>query len=93
MADEQATIKLETRLWALELLTCNLLATIAALNDANPDELIARTRDQTISGARRLAFAGVDPAMSDHLSGELESALARLIDMASFETSRRWDDF
>jgi hypothetical protein len=78
------------RLWALECLVCNILATIAA-SDANPTELIQRTRDQMVSGARQRAFSEVDPAMSDLFSAELEAAVTRLMDMASSQISGlRW---
>jgi hypothetical protein len=79
--DEQ-TIKAEMRLWALEVLVCNIFAIIAA-SDTNPNELMTKTRDQMIAGARQRTFSEVDPAMSDLLSAELEAAVTRLMEMAN----------
>jgi hypothetical protein len=76
--DENA-IKPEMRLWALELLVCNLYAIMAVSSPG----LMKRTFDQMIAGARVRGFEGYDPAMSDLLSAELESALARMMDMAN----------
>jgi hypothetical protein len=81
MDDEQA-IKLEMRLWALEVLVCNILAVIAS-SDSDPNELMKKTREQMISGAQQHTFPEVDPAMSDLLSAELEAAITRLMDMAN----------
>jgi hypothetical protein len=78
--DGEQAIKAEMRLWALECLVCNILAMIAA-SQSDPNELMQKTRDQMISGARQHAFPEVDPAMSDLLSAELETAITRLMDM------------
>jgi hypothetical protein len=45
--------------------------------------LANRISDQMLAGARAKGFSEVDPAMSDLLSAELESAVARLASMAS----------
>ncbi|MGP0088473.1 MAG: hypothetical protein ACLPKB_00680 [Xanthobacteraceae bacterium] len=76
-------IKAEMRLWALEVLVCNLVA-IWSLTDRNPADLLRQTREQMIEGARKRTFPeAADPALSDLYSAELESAVARLMDMGS----------
>jgi hypothetical protein len=73
----------QMRLYAVEILAVNLLA-ISCLMTPKPQELVAKVRQQMIDGARTHTFPGLDdPAMSDLLSAELESAADRLMEMAS----------
>ena len=85
MDDEQA-IKSEMRLWALEVLVTNLLAMVCTL-DRDPGALLNQIRERMIEGAKSRTFPGYDAAMSDLLSAELESAVARLMDMGSAQTA------
>lgn len=78
---EDEIIKSEMRLYALEAFVVNACA-IACLQLANPREIVAKIRQQMIEGARMHGFP-VDPAISDHLSAELESALDRLASMVN----------
>jgi hypothetical protein len=85
--DNEEAIRAQMRLWALEVLVCNLFAVMCA-SDPAPLELFDRTRDQMISGARQRAFGDFDPAQSDLFSGELEAAVARLMDMVGEQIRR-----
>jgi hypothetical protein len=72
------------RIYAVEILTVNHFATsclTVAPND--PLGLVARLRQQMIDGARAHGFAGLDAAMSDLASAELEDAVNRLMEMVS----------
>jgi hypothetical protein len=71
----------------IDLLASNLLAMMCVL-DPDPVALLNRIREQTIVGAKNRTFPGFDAAMSDLLSAELESALARLMDMGSEQIAR-----
>jgi hypothetical protein len=77
----EAEIKREMRLWSIEVLVANLLAMLCEL-DPTPVDLFVKIRDQMIEGARKQAFPDLDPAESDVLSGELEAAVSRLVEMA-----------
>ena len=69
------------RLYAVEVMTANLLV-LSLLQMPNPREALALTRQQMIEGARRRGFPELgDATMSDHYSGELESAVDRLLSM------------
>lgn len=74
---EQA-IKNEMRLFALESVFCQHLATVY---HALPPELFEAVRKQTMDGVRRLTFPDADAAHSDLFSAELEAALDRLYKM------------
>jgi len=78
----EAEVKFEMRLWALELLVSNAFAMLCAL-DPQPDDLFAKIRQQMMEGARKRGFPGFDPGESDILSSELEAALGRLMEMVS----------
>ena len=71
--EDERAIKTEMRLWALEVLVCDVVAVILA-SDSAPQELLERTRRQMIEGARRRTFDGLDAAQSDLFSAELEAA-------------------
>jgi predicted transposase YdaD len=69
------------RLYAVEVMTANLLV-LSLLQTSNPREMLARTRQQMIEGARLRGFPELgDAAMSDHYSAELENAVDRLLGM------------
>jgi hypothetical protein len=85
--DNEEAIRAEMRLWALEVLVCNLFAVMCA-SDPAPLELFERTRDQMISGARQRTFGDFDPAQSDLFSAELEAAVTRLMDMVGEQIRR-----
>jgi hypothetical protein len=80
MAEDERAIKAEMRLWALEVLVSNMFATIC-ISTSDPQNLLARTRQQMIEGARQWTFPGFDAVQSDLLSAELEAAVTRLMDM------------
>jgi hypothetical protein len=77
----ESDIKSDMRLWAVETLVVNLM-TIMCVTEGNPLELAERTRAQMLAGARQRTFPEADPATSDLLSAELESAVERLMGMA-----------
>lgn len=74
----EAEIKAEMRLWALECIVCQLYAII--LNTL-PAGFADATHKQLLDGAKRNAFPGVDPVLSDHYAAELEAAVERLVKM------------
>lgn len=81
MTEEE--IKLQMRLYAVEILAVNLLA-LSCLQAQDPHEAVARARRGMIDGARGHAFHGLeDAAMSDLFSAELETAADRLMEMVS----------
>jgi hypothetical protein len=71
-------IKAEVRLFALETIVCQNLATTY---QAMPREIFDAVKKQALEGARKQAFPGLDPAYSDLISAEFEAALARLYSM------------
>ena len=76
------------RIYAVEILTVNHFAISCFANAPNdPLTLVAQLRQQMIEGARSFGFPGVDPAMSDLASAELEDALDRLMEMVSGQIS------
>lgn len=77
---DDAAIKLETRIWALECLFSLQMAGAHA-GAIDPAKSFAEMRDALVAKARAQAFPKLDPAMSDHLSAEFETAIARLLDM------------
>jgi hypothetical protein len=86
--EDEGAIKTEVRLWALEMLVCSLVAVILD-SDSAPQELLERTRQQMIEGARHLTFGGLDAAQSDLFSAELEAAVTRLMDMVAEQMRHR----
>ena len=72
------TIKAEVRLFALESIVCQ---TVATLYQVMPREIFDAVKKQAIEGARTQAFPGLDAAYSDLISSEFEVALARLYSM------------
>lgn len=73
-------LKNEMRLWALELLVCQLYA-LEMKRNGNASFALTLIRDQMLSAARTSGFSGVDPATSDLMSAEFESAIDRLFSM------------
>jgi hypothetical protein len=86
--EDERAIRAEMRLWALEVLVCNVVAVLLA-SDSAPQELLERTRRQMIEGARRRTFDGLDAAQSDLFSAELEAAVTRLMDMVAEQMRHR----
>ncbi len=77
----EAEIKREMRLWALEILVANLLAMLCEL-DPTPMDLFVKIRAQMIESSKKQAFSDLEPAESDFLSAEFEAAVSRLMEMA-----------
>ena len=75
-------VKAEFRLYAVEWAISLLLAAQFRQMGAAGLPMLDATRAQALAGARKKAFPGVDPAMSDLFSAELESAVDRLLGMA-----------
>jgi hypothetical protein len=71
-------IKDDVRLFALETIVCQSLAT---LYQAMPREVFDAVKRQAMDGARKQAFPGLDAAYSDVISAEFETALERLYSM------------
>jgi hypothetical protein len=74
--DEQQWIKNEMRLYALECLVCQLYALVYQMVPPGASEL---TQKAWIESARQQTFPGMDSALSDLFSAELEVALDRLV--------------
>jgi hypothetical protein len=80
----EEAIRAEMRLYVLEVFFTNLLVVnCITANPQDPMKVVTRLSDQMLAGARVKGFPEVDPAMSDLLSAELESAVSRLANMAS----------
>jgi hypothetical protein len=76
---DDAAIKLEIRLSAIEYLLCKIhLVTVLSSGAAQPETFDSFAK-QFVAGAREQGFPVGDAAMSDHLSGEWEEAIERLI--------------
>jgi hypothetical protein len=85
---DENELKLQMRLYAVEILAANLLAMSCLQSSLDPSNLIARLRQQIVEGARGHTFPGLeDPAMSDLYSAELEAAVDRLMEMATAQTN------
>jgi hypothetical protein len=74
-------IKAECRIYAVEWAVSLLLAAQFLQMGDEGAAMLERARQQALQGARRKAFPDLDPAMSDLLSAELESAVDRLLGM------------
>jgi hypothetical protein len=75
-------IKAECRVYALGWAVSVLFASqFRQMGDAGP-AMLERARQQALEGARLQTFPNFDPAMSDLLSAELESAVDRILGMA-----------
>jgi hypothetical protein len=74
-------IKDEMRIYALESIVCQLYA---VLSRVLPPGFLEQIQKQWIEGAQGKTFGRDDPAFSDLLSGGLEDALRRLVEMQNF---------
>jgi hypothetical protein len=85
----EAAIKIEMRLAVLELMVSSLLtAYCVQVNDDDPSAALKTLTKTTTEGARKLTFPHLnDPALSDLYSAELEGALTRLTDQATYQIS------
>jgi hypothetical protein len=77
----------EMRLWALEVLVSNLFAMQCASVEA-PTEAFENIKAQMLAGAKTQSFPGMNAEESDLLSAELESAVARLMEMGKKQIQR-----
>jgi hypothetical protein len=75
MIDENA-VKLEARLCAIEFAICELFS---AFYSKLPAREIHKRHDQLLAAMRKRGVRGVDPAVSDLLSAEAETALHELL--------------
>ena len=84
-------VKNEMRLFALESVICQHLATFY---QSMPADVFAAVQKQALEGTRRQTFAGADAATSDLFSAELETAVERLYKMigSHLEKSRMRGD-
>jgi hypothetical protein len=71
-------IKNEVRLFALETIVCQNLATVY---QSMPREIFDAVKKQALEGAKTYAFPGFDAAYSDIVSSEFEAALGLLYSM------------
>jgi hypothetical protein len=76
--NSEDAVKAEVRLFALESIVCQ---TVATLYQAMPREIFDAVKRQAMEGAKRQTFPGRDAAYSDLISAEFEAALARLYSM------------
>jgi hypothetical protein len=72
------TIKAEVRLFALETIVCQHLATVY---QTMPREIFDAVKKQALEGAQKHVFPGFDPSYSDVISSEFEAALSNLYSM------------
>lgn len=77
----------EMRLWALEVLVSNLFAMVCAV-EGEPLGAFEKIRAQMIRGAKTQTFPGMGDADSDLLSVELETAVARLMEIGRTQIQR-----
>jgi hypothetical protein len=81
---EKSDVDIEARLYALELMVANLLSILCVTTSQNPAGMIAKVKIQMVDGVKNMTLPDYqDPAMSDLVSAEIESALAVLVSMAS----------
>jgi hypothetical protein len=74
---EEKEVKLQARLAAVEFLIIDILS---VLYRNIPASKIHQRHDQLIAFLKQRGVPGVDPAVSDLLSGEVENALRELLD-------------
>jgi hypothetical protein len=75
-------IKAECRLYAVEWAVSLLFAAHFRQHGSAGPLLLEEARQQALESARHQTFPSFDPAMSDLLSAELESAVDRILGMA-----------
>ena len=78
--NQQESIEAEMRLWALECLVSQLYAIIYQ-STGDPMGSFEKRSALLLERARTMPFPGLDAAMSDLASGELEVAVKRLLGM------------
>jgi hypothetical protein len=76
--NSEDAVKAEVRLFALESIVCQ---TVATLYQAMPREVFDAVKRQAVEGAKKRTFPGFDAAYSDLIAAEFEAALARLYSM------------
>jgi hypothetical protein len=94
---DQEAIRAEIRLWTLEAFVCELFSLWCSRQEA-PGATFVKLRDRMKIAARERTFGEVHPAMSDHLSAELESAVERLTDIGRRQlkahlSRSQWSEF
>ena len=82
---DEGTIGTEIRLFALESIVCQHLATIY---QHMPPKVFDAVRELAIQGMMRQTFQGEDAARSNLLSAELEAAVDRLYRMIEHHLER-----
>lgn len=81
--NEQA-IKTEARLYVLECFAASQLAMfVVEKAAADPLQAFAKVQEQLVASCRRQTFPGLNSALSDHLSGEIEIAALALAKSAN----------
>jgi hypothetical protein len=75
---DEAKLKLEARLTAIEYLLSDLFVKWYAINGAT-NARIAEARADTANHLKTQTFPGVDPAMSDLFAAEFEEAVSAIL--------------
>jgi hypothetical protein len=79
----EKAIKDAMRLYAIEWLVTTCFALLCVqMSPSDPLEPFGRVKKSAIDGARKKTLPDFDPAMSDHLTAELEVAVVRLLGLA-----------
>jgi hypothetical protein len=94
---DQEAIKAEVRIWTLEAFVCELFSLWGSQQEA-PGAIYVNLRRRMKKAARERTFGESDPAISDHLSAELESAVERLTDIGRRQlkahlSREQWSEF
>ena len=80
MSDQEGSLKLETRLAAIEYLLCRINLVLVKSTKLSNEEINAAL-DRFAVEAGQQTFSGVHPVVSDHLAGEWQEAIERLVRM------------
>jgi hypothetical protein len=80
-------IKLQTRLYALEVMVSNLYV-INLASSGYPKEVLEAIRGKLLVLAREVTVPSTDPATSDLIAAEFEDALSRLLSMVGDQIDR-----
>jgi hypothetical protein len=78
---ETSEVRDQMRIYAIEILLVNVFASFCMMTD-DPLKAVATARARAIAVVQKLGFP-FDAAMSDLCSAELETALDRLMEMAT----------
>jgi hypothetical protein len=85
--DEKA-LKIEMRLYAIEVFVANLFAMHLLQTESNaPLAAFEAMKTQMLDGARKLTIPDADPPVSALLSGEIEDAVAHLANLVNEQIS------